>query len=58
MDEHDRGGVCAIPAVGWVHLGVDSFAVVGVDVSFVWLHGRWEREEPWVRIADILILGG
>jgi len=40
MDEHDRGGICVSPAVGWVHLSVDSFAIVGVDVDLGWLHGR------------------
>ena len=40
MDEHNRGGICVGPAGGWVYLGVDSFAVVGVDVSLGWLHGR------------------
>lgn len=39
MDKHDRGGICVGPPVGWVHLCVDSFAIVGVDVDFAWFHG-------------------
>lgn len=39
MDKHDRGEIYVGPAVGWVHLGVDSFAIVGVDVDLAWLHG-------------------
>ena len=33
MDEHDRGRICVGPTAGWVYLGVDSFAVAGVDVG-------------------------
>lgn len=39
MDEHDRSGIRASPTVGWMHLGVDSFPVVGVDVDLAWFHG-------------------
>ena len=40
MDEQDRGGIYICFAVGWMDLCVNSFAIVGVDVDLLWLHGR------------------